>query len=75
MDFPPVYGTLNEIQLFIEGTTKPRGGYPYTVYFHGIPLFGKKYDVAFHFDLVFEGVRVFYPGTRYEILKYLLIAP
>ena len=31
----------------------------YTVYFHGIPLSGKKYDVAFHFDLVLEDVCFF----------------
>ena len=30
----------------------------YTVYFHGIPLSGKKYDIAFQFDLIFEDVRV-----------------
>ena len=112
MDFPPVYGTLNENQLLraqqnqegdtdfyrllsrytsfwqkhdvlvqncqinvyrgfsasiryierksaIDGTTKPRGEYRYTVYCHGMPLSGKKYDVAVHFDLVFEDARVF----------------
>ena len=31
----------------LESTTKPRGGYRYTVYCHGIPLSGKRYDVTF----------------------------
>ena len=37
----------------IEGTTKPRGGYRYTVYCLGIPLYGKKYDAVFYFVLNF----------------------
>ena len=49
VDFPSVYGTMNE-KSAIEGTTKPRGGYRYTVYCHGISLSGKNYDVAFYSD-------------------------
>ena len=40
----------------MEGTTKPRGGYQYPVCCQGVPLSGKKYDFAFHFDLVIEDV-------------------
>ena len=49
VDFSSVYGTMNE-KSAIEGTTKPRGGYRYTVYCHGISLSGKNYDVAFYSD-------------------------
>ena len=115
VDFPPVYGTLNEIQLLREQQTKtkPRGGFqylPFSVTYtsfwqeydaliknchtkvyrgffaslryierkiscwphiktkRGIPIyrllsrytfFWQKYDINFHFDLVFEDVRVF----------------
>ena len=48
---PPVYGTLND--------NKTKGGYRYTVYCHGIPLYGKKYYVVFHFVLVLENVYFF----------------
>ena len=37
-------------------TTKPRVGYRYTVYCHGIPLDGNKYVEVFHFVLVLEDV-------------------
>ena len=41
---------------FTVHSTKPRGGYRYTVYCHGIPLYGKKYVKVFHFVLVLEDV-------------------
>ena len=54
----PVYGTWNENQLFVEGTTKPRGGHRYleknkrrtpifTAYCHGIPRCGKNTMLLF----------------------------
>ena len=55
----PLSLRYSERKSAIESTTKPRGGYRYTVYCHGIPLSDKKNDVAFLFDLVFEDVRVF----------------
>ena len=54
VDFPPVYGILNENKLL--RAQLPRGGYQYTVYCLGIPLSGKTYDVAFHPVLVLEDV-------------------
>ena len=35
-----------ELQSANEGTSKPRGGYRYTVCGHGTPLSGEKYDVT-----------------------------
>ena len=44
-------------QFTVHSTiTKPRGRYRYTVYCHGIPLYGKKYVKVFHFVLVLEDV-------------------
>ena len=54
VDFPPVYCTMNEHQLLRAQLNQER--YRYTVCCHGIPVSGKKYDVAFHFDLLFWDV-------------------
>ena len=45
--FPPSLQYIEE-KLAVEGRTKSRGGYRYTVYCHDIPLYGKKYDVIFN---------------------------
>ena len=56
--FPAILRYI-ERKSTIEGPTKRRGGYRYTVYRHRIPFSGKKCNVAFHFDLFFDDVCVF----------------
>ena len=56
-----LYASLRYIEgkLAVEGTTKPRGGYRYTVYRHGILISGKNTISLFILTLVFYDVRVF----------------
>ena len=57
VDFPRVYGTLNENKLLRARQNQEAD--TNTVYCHGIPLSGKTYDVVFHFVLVLEDVCFF----------------
>ena len=45
----------------MKGTTNQEGDTdtPFTITVRSIPLSGKKYDVDFNFDLVFDDVRFF----------------
>ena len=56
--FSPTYGTLNENQLLRAQHQEGDTDIPFTV---TVYLFlAKKYDVPFHFDLIFEDVHFFY---------------
>ena len=57
VDFPPVYGILNENKILrVQQNQEGDTNIPFTV---GIPLSGKIYDVAFHFVLILEDLCFF----------------